>query len=214
MRRLLSMMLLFAPAVSRADKVEAKRLRDLAIVAVEERHDYSAAIQYMRDALKAFESANMHYNLAILLRDVGQYTEAVSEFRMFLASPSGGDPNIRAKAISEVESLSTRIMPAPASVPAPATTPVPFSKKNYGLPAAFTVGAVSALAIGAGLYGSAVSDYGTLQNDCKLRLCGPNDWQTSEMRGNAGIAMLTIGGVAFVVDAALWWYATKRKVRS
>jgi hypothetical protein len=181
------MMLLFAPTLSRADKAEAKRLRDLAIVAAEQQHDLPAAIQYARDALKAFDSPNLHYNLALLLRDNGQAVEAAAEFKLFLAAPSA-EVQARTQALLETKGAPSK-----------------------GLPIGLGVGAVGVLAIGAGLLGSAVTDYGSLQNDCKLRPCAPNDWQGAEARGNAGYALLAIGSAVAVVDVVLWGLTAKRK---
>jgi tetratricopeptide (TPR) repeat protein len=214
------------PLSLRADpRGEAQRLKGLA-VAAKQRHDYPAALQFYRDALRTYESPNLHYNLALVLKELSQYAEAVDEFEKFLASPSGehADPRARPRALAEIERLKRLIPPPPTPAPAPVVAPVvqiptPVlevkrelpPKRNYTLPTGFAIGAVSILAIGAGLYGSAVTDYNAFQDECKLRLCMPSDWRGSEAKQNAGIAFLAIGGAAVVVDVALWAWMLKHK---
>ena len=287
------------PAAARA---EAKRLKDLA-VAAKHRSDYPAALQYYREALKAFESPNLHFDLALVLKELGRYAEAVDEFEVFLAYPPGehADSRGRPRALAEVDTLSKRVarlevttneagaevavdskrigstplthpirvmpgdyvvavtkkgffpshinlqvsagesrtievnltrivVPAPPLTSVapqstdPARAPMPnrelvetghvveisSPRRRYLAPIAVAVSAVSVLAVGAGLLGSAETDYHSLQNACKLRSCGPSDWAAPEARGNAGIALLTIGGVAVAVDVVLWSIAVRR----
>lgn len=206
-------------------RTEAKRLKELAVDA--KHHGlFVKSLDYYQEALKVFDSPNLHFDLALVLKELGRNEEAVTEFKVFLASPAG-DPRGRPRALAEVAMLDkppavvvpvkveTPIAVAPKAVlPAPTTAVasplvyVPEKHSNHLKPKLATVlvgaGGLVLTVVGAGLLGSAESSYHGLETSCKTRLCGPSEWSTAERNGNAGIGLLAIGGTAVAVDVVLW----------
>ena len=200
MRLAIIAFVILLPSLGKADKVshraEVTRLSDLSIEA-RGKHDYEKALEYVKAAIELNSTPNLHYNMGLILEDMGRNEEALFEFKKFLKS-SEGDASARPFAIKQIEALNLKLhspSTMPPSLPAPklalaspvvhAVEPSPLAltapaapKRKPNLMAPILTGAAGVVltAVGGGLYGASESSYHALESTCKSRLCTSNDW--------------------------------------
>jgi tetratricopeptide (TPR) repeat protein len=193
--------------------------------------DYEKALVEFEAARKVKEAPALDYNIARCLDRLEQFERAVVEYERYLKKmPDAADaPEVRMR----VEKLKARIQPPPTEPPKPeplkpeppkpepppkveplvTPTVIAAPKRASWTPSiAVGVGTLAVAVIGAGLLGSAASDYNHLDSTCgRGGACPPSEVDPVASRAYAGYAFLGIAAALAVVDVALIAVTARRR---
>ncbi len=97
-----------SPTLPDAAKAEAKRLRDLG-VEESERGEYVRALDYFEKAYSHYPSANLRFNIACVLTDLGRDLEATEAFESFLSQSANASQEAIGIARAKVSVLERRL---------------------------------------------------------------------------------------------------------
>jgi tetratricopeptide (TPR) repeat protein len=167
-----------------------------------DRQEYQNAVAEFKAANEAKPHPDFDYNIARCYDRLGDWNGALTYYRRFLqqigSGPESQEPRRR---VTELEERIRREQPPPVAPP------------RLRIPAIVVgAGALAAVVIGGGLYGSAAADFPARRDYCASlpRPCQPFDWSDLSARANAAYALWAIGGALAVADVVLWVIEAKR----
>jgi len=154
------------------------------------------------------------YDIAMCLEKLERKEEAAKAYKQYLTE----DP--KAENANGIRERIKALTPAPTST-APVVVPAPVqeisvqlppkpSPRRYIVPGVVGGVALAFAATGAGLLGSAASDYHALESSCSPN-CERSSWASLPAREHAGEALLGLAAAAAVVDVVLWVRTLRRK---
>jgi tetratricopeptide (TPR) repeat protein len=172
-----------------------------------DQRDYQGALKEFQAARAAKPLPAFDYNIARCLENLGRTEEAITAYERFAAA-TPNDPDAeeaRQRVTLLLQQLSTPPAPPPAATPSSSAPP---SRRPIPLwaPAALGGAALALLGVGLGLYLSAHLRFGELQSSCSPG-CNPSEWSGLDVREQAGIGLIAVGGIAAAADAVLWGLA-------
>lgn len=181
---------------------------------------YEAALREFEVAQALEPHADLIYDLARCLDRLDRRAEAVAAYRQYLIKSPDADN------VAAVLARVTALEPAAAAVPVTAATttpataittphtteprPKPQTRRPYLVPGLVGGSALAVAAIGAGLLGSAVAEFHSLDSSC-APTCSSSSWSSLPAREHAGDALLGIAGAAAVVDVVLFVVEAKKR---
>jgi tetratricopeptide (TPR) repeat protein len=170
-----------------------------------DRQDYQNAVGEFKAANEAKPHPDFDYNIARCYDRLGDWNDALTYYKRYLqqigSGPESEEPRRR---VTELEERLRRAQPPPLA---------PTPPRRLRIPAIVVgAGALAAVVIGGGLYGSAAADFPARRNYCASlpRPCQPFDWSDLSARANGAYALWAIGGVLAVADVVLWVIDAKR----
>jgi|GEM_PF-5883985 len=169
---------------------------------------YQDAIVEFQAAYTAKHLAAFDFNIARCEERLQHYELAIAAYERFLASSPPDEAEIRSK-LDELKLKRTQNPPlATPVVRTVASTPL-HDKRKWIAPTAVGIGAFIVGGIGAGLLGSAASDFKGLQTTCAPS-CSPAGNASLISREQSGEALLAVAGALVVVDIILWIVEARR----
>lgn len=172
---------------------------------------YDAALHEFEAAQATDPRPPLLYNIARCLEQLGRRAESLAAYERYLREdPTAANAaEVTAKIAALTAALTAALAP-PALPPAVTVAALrPIRQHRYLIPGVVAGGALALAVAGAGLLGSALGEYRSLDASCSPN-CSQGAWSQLPAREHAGEALLGVAGAAVVADIVLFVLESKR----
>lgn len=166
--------------------------------------DYAGALVEFRAARQAKALPALDFNIGRCLDNLGRKKEALAAYKQYAAVAEALDVDMRIRTLEREIAADEEREVKLLVIPQARQRRKPLASIGLGV-AGLTLGIV-----GAGLLGSAASDYSHLASAC-APLCHPEAWSVLPGREHAGEAMLGIGAGVALTGVVVYFALERRR---
>jgi tetratricopeptide (TPR) repeat protein len=174
-----------------------------------DRGEYEKALVEFEAARRAQALPELDFNMARCLEKLGRKADAIAAYERFLLQKRDQEVSERLQGLRD--ELARKSAPSTSVQP---SSPAPTTRRRLPI-ASIALGGLTTVSLvtGAALLGVTAPEYDRVSTTC-IAPCPRAQWEHLETQAYAGYAMLSIAGVAAVIDIALWVdWARKRPSR-